>query len=236
MSGPDLIEGHLADLTEAVDRCRAQLAHLPAWSAALALLLRRGGRLIAAGNGGSAAAAQHLVGELVGKLDQDRPALPGIALCADSCVATAIGNDYGYEQVFSRQVRAHARPGDVVVLMSTSGRSANLLAAAAAAGELGVPVWGLTGTLPNPLAQRCERVVAVPSRNAQVVQELHLLAVHLLCGYLDRALGVAPGRPAAAGAPVAVPAGMEIGVGIEAGIGADGPGRPPLATGDPRRM
>jgi D-sedoheptulose 7-phosphate isomerase len=181
---------HVDALRDALDEFREQAPRLADWAAELAWTLPRGGRLLAAGNGGSAAQAQHLVSELVGKLDADRPPMSGIALCAETSALTAIANDYGYDEVFARQVRAHAREGDIVVLLSTSGRSRNVLAAADAARQLGLTVWGLTGALPNPLAARCTEALAVPSVDTQVVQELHLVAVHLLCGYLDSLLGV----------------------------------------------
>lgn len=193
----DLLDSHLDALAGALDGFQAEAERLVSWGTRLATTLRRGGRLVAAGNGGSAAQAQHLVAELVGKLDEDRPPLSAIALTAETCGLTAIANDYGYEQVFARQVAAHARPGDVVMLLSTSGRSANLLNAAQAARARGIRVWGLTGAAPNPLADACDEVLAVPSPETQIVQELHLTAVHVLCGYVDRALGVhaVPGTP-----------------------------------------
>ncbi|OLE30394.1 MAG: phosphoheptose isomerase, partial [Actinobacteria bacterium 13_1_20CM_3_71_11] len=150
-----------------------------------AWVLGRGGRLLVAGNGGSAAEAQHLTAELVGKLREDRTPLSAIALHADTSSLTAIGNDFGYAGVYARQVRAHGRPGDVLLLMSTSGRSPNLLAAAEAATENGLHTWAFTGPAPNPLSRRCDRVLAVASAESQVVQELHLVATHLLCEYVD---------------------------------------------------
>jgi D-sedoheptulose 7-phosphate isomerase len=183
-----LVEAHLGELAGTLDGFRVEAERLAGWGDRLAGLLTRGGRLLAAGNGGSAAQAHHLVAELVGRLATDRPPLSGIALSAETCGLTAIGNDYGYAEVFARQVHAHARPGDVLILLSTSGYSPNVMAAAEAGAQLAMPVWGLTGALPNPLAQRCTEVLAVPSRDTQVVQELHLVAVHLLCGYLDAVL------------------------------------------------
>lgn len=147
-----------------------------------------------AGNGGSAAEAQHLAAELVGKLRWDRPALSAIALTAETASLTALGNDYGFQEVFARQVRAHGRPGDVLLLMSTSGRSANLLTAAEAAAGLGIRVLGFTGPTPNPLAGHCADVLAVPSSDPQVVQELHLVSVHVLCEHIDRTLPTVPGQ------------------------------------------
>jgi D-sedoheptulose 7-phosphate isomerase len=179
---------HIDDLRETLSDFETEATRLDAWAARLAQTLPNGGRLLAAGNGGSAAQAQHLVAELVGKLDADRAPLSAIALCAETSGLTAIANDYGYAEVFARQVRAHARPGDVVVLLSTSGHSHNVLAAARAARDLDLPTWAMTGALPNPLADACTDVLAVPSTDCQIVQELHLVAVHLLCARLDALL------------------------------------------------
>jgi D-sedoheptulose 7-phosphate isomerase len=143
------------------------------------------------GNGGSAAEAQHLAAELVGKLRQDRAPLSAIALPADAAAVTAISNDYGYEEVFARQVRAHGRPGDVLIALSTSGRSPNVLAAAAAARAAGMRTWAMSGPAPNPLADACDEYLACPSEDSQIVQELHLVAVHVLCEYVDRSLPAA---------------------------------------------
>jgi D-sedoheptulose 7-phosphate isomerase len=185
------LDGHLAELADALIPFREAAADLEEWGERLARILSRGGRLLVAGNGGSAAEAQHLTAELVGKLRHDRMPLSAIALHADTSSLTAIGNDYGYAEVFARQVRAHGRPGDVLLLMSTSGRSPNLLAAAEAGYENGLHTWAFTGPPPNPLSRRCERVVAVPSGESQVVQELHLVATHLLCEYVDAYLPAA---------------------------------------------
>jgi D-sedoheptulose 7-phosphate isomerase len=197
-----VVDQHLRTLAGTLAGFGSQAPQLRDWGLRLGTTLGRGGRLLAAGNGGSAAEAQHLVAELVGKLDGERPPLSAIALTAETSGLTAIGNDYGYAEVFARQVRAHGRPGDVVMLLSTSGRSPNVLAAAQAARDRGLTVWGLTGRLPNLLAERCDEVVAVPSGHSQVVQELHLVAVHLLCAYVDAAL------PLAQAEPVSVPRGQ----------------------------
>jgi D-sedoheptulose 7-phosphate isomerase len=189
-----VVERHLHALAGTLAGFGEQATRLRDWGLRLGVTLGRGGRLLAAGNGGSAAEAQHLVAELVGKLDGDRPPLSAIALTAETSGLTAISNDYGYAEVFARQVRAHGRPGDVVILLSSSGRSPNVLAAADAARERGLSAWGLTGRLPNPLAERCHEVVAVPSPEGPVVQELHLVAVHLLCAYVDAALDTGLGE------------------------------------------
>jgi D-sedoheptulose 7-phosphate isomerase len=197
---------HINALIRALYRLEADEPRLIRWAGLAADRLRDGGRLLAAGNGGSAAQAQHLVAELVGKLDHDRPPLSAIALSAETCGLTAIGNDYGFDRVFSRQVTAHTRPGDVVVLMSTSGRSPNVVAAAEAARAAGAQVWAMTGTAPNPLSMACDDTFAVPAADTQVIQEVHLTAVHLLCAHVDAVLdGFRAGAPqpvSPVGAPV----------------------------------
>ncbi|MGI5150194.1 D-sedoheptulose-7-phosphate isomerase [Plantactinospora sp. CA-294935] len=199
MSGQLLLDAHLTQLSRALPGYRDSARRLGRWGAHLARILSDGGRLLAAGNGGSAAEAQHLTAELVGKLRDDRTPLSAIALTAETSSLTAIGNDYGFAEVFARQVRAHGRPGDVLLLMSTSGRSENLLAAADAGRYAGLTCWAFTGPVPNPLADACAEVLAVPSPEPQVVQELHLVSTHLLCSYVDQALSglrpAGPGRP-----------------------------------------
>jgi len=179
---------HLDALAQAIDGLRADLPRLELWGRRLAAVLAAGGRLLAAGNGGSAAQAAHLTSELVGRYREDRPPYSAIALCAESSAVTAIGNDYGLDEVFARQVRAHGRPGDVLILLSTSGRSANVLAAADAGAESGLITWALTGRAPNPLAERVDECLAVDSPHTATVQEIHLIAVHLICAAVDHAL------------------------------------------------
>jgi D-sedoheptulose 7-phosphate isomerase len=180
-----LIDEHLELLLGAARAFRRDALVLTEWGRALAEVLADGGRLLVAGNGGSAAQAQHLTAELVGKLREDRVPLSALALHADTSSTSAIGNDYGFDEVYARQVRAHGRPGDILLLMSTSGRSRNLLGAADAAAEAGVHRWAFTGPVPNPLAARCTQVLAIPCADGQIVQELHLVAAHLLCEYVD---------------------------------------------------
>lgn len=147
--------------------------------------LAAGGKLLVAGNGGSAADAQHLAAELVVRYQRDRRALGGIALTTDSSVLTAHGNDLGFRDVFARQVRALARAGDVLVAISTSGRSPNVLAACAAARELGCDVLGLTGASGGELAALCDDALCVPSTVTARIQEVHELVIHLWCEQLD---------------------------------------------------
>ncbi|TQM03141.1 D-sedoheptulose 7-phosphate isomerase [Pseudonocardia kunmingensis] len=180
----DTVDAHVDRLACALPALRAAGPTLARWGADLAERLLAGGRLLAAGNGGSAAEAQHLTAELVGRFDGERQALSAIALHADGSSVTAIGNDYGFGEVYARQVRAHARPGDVVLLFSSSGRSPNLLGAAAAAAEAGATSWAITGPGPNPLAGACDDAVCLPGDTA-TVQECHLAALHMLCRAVD---------------------------------------------------
>lgn len=179
---------HLDDLERALPALRSELATIERWGRVLARRLGRGrARLLVAGNGGSAAEAQHLTAELVGRFRHERQPLSALALHAETSTITAVGNDYGYEAVFARQVEAHGRPGDHLLLLSTSGRSLNLVAAAEAGRRECLTVWALTGPAPNPLADAADATVALDADPA-TVQELHLVAVHLLCAAVDRAL------------------------------------------------
>jgi D-sedoheptulose 7-phosphate isomerase len=162
------------------------------WGAELAERLSDGARLLAAGNGGSAAQAQHLTAELVGRYRDDRFPLSAIALHAETSSLTAIANDFGADEVYARQVLAHGRRGDVLVLMSTSGRSPNVVNAARAGREAGLTVWAMTGAAPNPLLELCDEALAVDAESTATVQELHLVALHMVCAALDVALGVCP--------------------------------------------
>lgn len=176
---------HVASLAGALHHLEREADRLCAWGRHAAGVLLGGGRLLAAGNGGSAAEAQHLTAELVGRYRDERPPMSALALHAETSSLTAICNDYGPEEAFARQVRAHGRPGDVLVLFSTSGRSPNVLAAASAGQRAGLTVWGLTGPAPNSLASACHDAVCVPASATSTVQEVHLLAVHLLCEAIE---------------------------------------------------
>ena len=162
------------------------------WGRHLAGVLGTGGRLLVCGNGGSAAEAQHLTGELVGRYLHDRRPLSAIALHADTSALTAIGNDYGGHETFARQVFAHGRPGDVLIALSTSGTSRNVVSAAKAAHEIGLTAWALTGPAPNTLAAVCDDAIAVEAPSMATVQEVHLAVIHALCAVVDDALGVVP--------------------------------------------
>jgi D-sedoheptulose 7-phosphate isomerase len=179
---------HLDSLALALSALYAAADRLDAWGCHLAEVLGGGGRLLVAGNGGSAAQAQHLTAELVGRYRDERPPFSAIALCAESSAVTAVGNDYGFDEVFARQVRAHGRAGDVLLTLSTSGRSGNVLAAVEAAEVCGLTTWALTGPPGNPLAAGCDDALCVDSPHTATVQEIHLVAVHLVCAAFDHAI------------------------------------------------
>ncbi|MBT3167481.1 SIS domain-containing protein [Streptomyces sp. Vc74B-19] len=192
---------HCRSLQESLDGLRRHgLPRIAGWGGRLATVLSGGGRLLAAGNGGSAAQAQHLTAELVGRYRRERRAYSALALHAETSSVTAIGNDYGFDHVYARQVDAHGRPGDVLMLLSTSGRSANLIAAAVAARRAGLEVWALTGPGPNPLMEAADEALCVTAASSATVQETHLVAVHLLCECFDAAVS-APPAPAVAAVP-----------------------------------
>lgn len=155
-------------------------------AAVLAKAIRRGGRLLLCGNGGSAADAQHLAAELVGRFLVERRALPAVALTTDSSALTCIGNDYGFAHVFERQVQALGQAGDVLLALSTSGRSLNVLLALAAARNQGMITIGLLGGNGGPCAALCDVPIIVPSTSTARVQEAHGLIGHYLCEVVER--------------------------------------------------
>ena len=152
----------------------------------MATSFRAGGKLLLCGNGGSAADCQHFATELVSRLskDLDRPGLPAIALTTDTSFLTAFSNDFGYERVFERQVRAHGRPGDVLIGISTSGNSPNVLCAVEAAQGLGMKTIGLTGN-GGRLASVADLAISIPSSDTQQIQETHLAVEHILCDLVE---------------------------------------------------
>lgn len=195
----------LRELVHALERVDAE--RVERWGRRLARTLPAGSRLFACGNGGSAAEAQHLAAELTGRFGPERGPLSALALHAETSSLTAIANDYGYDEVFARQLRAHARPGDVLLCLSTSGNSANVVAAARAAGPLSVTSWALTGGAPGELDSVCDETVAVPTRDRATAQEVHLSLVHLLCQTVDEHCAPSEEGPGAAAGADAVAGG-----------------------------
>jgi D-sedoheptulose 7-phosphate isomerase len=192
----------------------ARVARIAAAAAAVTAALRAGHKALFCGNGGSAADAQHLAAELSGRFAYDREPLDAEALHVNTSYLTAVGNDYGYDEVFARAVRGRAKSGDVLVALSTSGTSPNILRALEAAGRLGVVRIGFTGEGGGAMAALVEHLLDVPSRETPRIQEAHIAIGHILCGLVEAALfprGPGPGARA--------------GTGSDAGTGADaGPG------------
>jgi D-sedoheptulose 7-phosphate isomerase len=185
----DRIAAHFADSAQ-LKRAAAQPLAAPIARAVelMCASLRAGGKILACGNGGSAADAQHFAAELVNRFERERAPLAGLALTTDSSGLTSIANDYGYEQVFEKQLRALGRRGDVLLAISTSGNSASVLAAVRAARELGVVVVALTGNGGGKMAAllgQGDVHICVPHQRTMRIQEVHLLALHCLCDGID---------------------------------------------------
>ena len=151
--------------------------------------LTAGGKLLIAGNGGSAAEAQHMAAELVGRFTRERLAVPAIALTTDTSILTAVANDYDYSQVFARQIRALGKPGDTLVVISTSGRSPNVVRAVEAARQTGIRSIALLGQAESTLEQQVDAAICLPASDSPSAQEGHLVVIHILCGLVESSLG-----------------------------------------------
>jgi D-sedoheptulose 7-phosphate isomerase len=158
--------------------------------------LAAGGKVLLAGNGGSAADAQHLAGEFLSRLNYDRAPVAAVALTTDSSVLTAIGNDYGYERVFERQILGLGCVGDVFIAISTSGRSPNILRAIDAAHARGLTVVGLTGRTGGEMASRCDLCLRAPADSTPLIQQIHITAGHIVCGLVEERLFPRAGQTA----------------------------------------
>jgi D-sedoheptulose 7-phosphate isomerase len=180
-------ERSLAALTRATQDA-ALLATARKIAGVIIAALRSGNKLLIIGNGGSAADAQHIAAEIVGRYKQDRPAYAAIALTTDSSVLTAIANDYGFEQVFARQVEGLGQRGDVLMALSTSGRSPNILAALRVARERGLVTIGFTGLKGEALGKLCDHLLVSPSDDTPVIQQIHLAAAHGICDEIEQTL------------------------------------------------
>lgn len=191
----DYITGQIQETRRIISAMLADdalLAEVEAVAQACVTALKAGGKILLAGNGGSAADAQHIAGEYVSRFAFDRPGLPAIALATDTSILTAIGNDYGYDKLFARQIQAHAQNGDVFIAYSTSGRSPNVIAALQEAKCRGVVCIGMTGNREGPMKALCDHYLAVPSADTPKIQEGHAVLGHILCGLVERALFEAP--------------------------------------------
>lgn len=187
----DLIAAHLKVSLAALERANGDAVMLAAAGRiadAIIAALRGGNKLLIVGNGGSAADAQHIAAEIVGRYKKDRPGYAAIALTTDTSALTAITNDYGFEQVFSRQVEGLGRRGDVLLALSTSGRSPNILAALRKARALGLVTIGFTGTRGEAMGAACDHLLVAPSDDTPVIQQIHLAVAHGLCGEVERAM------------------------------------------------
>ncbi len=149
---------------------------------------RAGGKTLIAGNGGSAADAQHIAGEFVSKFYFDRPGLASQAITTDTSILTAIGNDYGYERLFARQLEANAARGDMFIALSTSGNSKNILEALTTAKEMGLVTVGLTGSTGGKMKTMCDYCITVPSDETPRIQEAHILIGHIICAVVEEGM------------------------------------------------
>ena len=185
----DMVVAHFRRSCETLERAAGDarlLASIHAISEAIARCFRSGGKLLLAGNGGSAADAQHIAGEFLSRLNFDRNPLPAIALTTDTSVLTAVGNDYGFEKAFERQVRGLGRAGDVFIAISTSGRSPNIMAALRAAREIGVVTVGFTGDGVRDMGALCDHCLAAPCAETPLIQQIHIVAAHAICGLVEQ--------------------------------------------------
>jgi D-sedoheptulose 7-phosphate isomerase len=187
----DLIATHLARSLAAFARATQDAAMLESArniAASIVAALRAGNKLLIVGNGGSAADAQHIAAEIVGRYKQERPAYAAIALTTDSSALTAIGNDYGYDQVFSRQVEGLGLRGDVLLAISTSGRSPSILKALAMARARGLVTVGFTGEKGQAMAELCDQLLIAPSDDTPIIQQIHLATAHGICEMVEQAM------------------------------------------------
>jgi len=188
--GSDLhrqIAASLDDAAEMVSHLRKQAATLAGMAAELVQAFRKGGRLLTCGNGGSAAEALHLSEELVGRFHERRPALPALCLCADSTALTCIANDWEYGEVFARQIEAHGKPGDLLIALSTSGRSKSILRGLETARKMGLRTAGLLGPADSPAHELCDSALTLDGVSPARIQEAHLIAIHLFLEQVDAA-------------------------------------------------
>lgn len=187
----DPIAAHFELSRAAMERAAgdpALLATCHAIAGAIVAALRAGNKVLLIGNGGSAADAQHIAAEIVGRYKLDRPGWAALALTTDTSALTSIANDYGFEQVFARQVEGLGRRGDVLLAMSTSGKSPNILSALRKAREMGIVTVGLTGLKGEAMRADCDHLLVSPTDDTPVIQQIHLAAAHGICDEVERAM------------------------------------------------
>jgi D-sedoheptulose 7-phosphate isomerase len=190
-SALEYVRKHLADSRAALAATEGAdfVATLVKIADTMTRALQGGGKILLCGNGGSAADAQHVAAELLGRYEAEREPLAAVALTTDTSALTAIANDYGFEHVFARQVRGLGNKGDVLIGLSTSGKSANVLAALDAAREMGIVTIGFTGKKGGDMSSCCDIVLHAPSDRTPVIQQIHMVAAHIVCGLVERAVG-----------------------------------------------
>ena len=183
------ISAQLKEHCAVFDRIEAELAgQIARIAVRLVETMKIGNKLLIMGNGGSAADAQHFAAEIVGRFKMERPALPAIALSTDTSIITAIGNDYGFERIFSRQVEALAAPGDALIAISTSGNSANILQALLTGRQAGCSAIGLLGKDGGTIKEICDLSLIIPSDDTPRIQEGHITVIHILCDLIEQTL------------------------------------------------
>ncbi|MCX8500855.1 MAG: SIS domain-containing protein [Alphaproteobacteria bacterium] len=178
----------MEEIARNFEQLKSQAPRLEAAAAALTEAAGQRKKILLCGNGGSAADAQHLAAELTGRYERERQPYPALALTVDSSALTAIGNDYGFAEVFARQVRAYGSAGDVLIALSTSGRSGNVIAALKAARELQMVTIGFTGAEGREMALLCDHLLMAPARRTNRIQEMHIAMGHMLCGAIEAGL------------------------------------------------
>ena len=183
-----VIAAKLDESSRVIKAVSAQADAIALMGEALVACYKRGNKILTFGNGGSACDAQNFADELVGRYERNRPGLPALALTTNTGDLTSIGNDFGFEWVFERPLRAFAKPGDIAVAISTSGNSPNVLKAAAAAKELGLTVLGFSGETGGKLKPFCDHILCVPSKSVARIQEAHITVIQILCGIIESTL------------------------------------------------
>jgi D-sedoheptulose 7-phosphate isomerase len=187
----DKIFRNLSHTVEVIDAVRSDPGIIAALVEIINLCItaiRRGNKILLVGNGGSAADAQHIAAEIVGRFSVDRPGMPAIALTTDSSVLTSIANDYGFEMLFSRQVEALGKAGDVLIAFSTSGKSGNIIESIHAARRMDINTVGFTGANGAEMSALCDKVVCVPSDDTARIQEAHITMGHIVCAFIEQAM------------------------------------------------
>ena len=187
----DFIQAYLTESVEALTAFQADTIYrqtMTAMADIIVTTLRSGGKLLIAGNGGSAGDAQHIAGEFISRLMYDRAPLAAIALTVDSSVITATGNDYGYEHIFERQILGLGQPNDVFLGISTSGKSPNIIRAFDAARGRGLVSIGFCGAVGGPMRERCQHLLEAPSGKTAIIQQIHIVAAHIVCALVERAM------------------------------------------------